>query len=456
MRKMIISELSRYAAPFKSVQNSVSAPFFGLKMSQPLTADKVSFSASKKENSQSFTAVTGFKFNLGTEYTFDDLKKKFGINAAEALHGGIIEIAQDNTYEVDMGAYSYTKGFDRCTFRILNPDMSKFCKNPDTMKIYAAGRRNEFQREYESTASEDELEILGYGSKADIIANAGADNYRFKNYILQNTEYKLFTPEMRKALSDMRRNNPAMIPIDDMPVPLTFALLNDKVRSARDIYHTARLCINIADKKNLEYLRTIDNPDFQKWIDEKLEAHAEYRAENQRIFEKFPKNPAEIEAGIQREFKAQQEKKEALEAEKKRKKAAQSLRMTAAWVLSPKTREVMRKKINSHTREIMQKYKAAQQIQKKLLSGEITLKDAEPLLSKLSLTDDEMHEMMGYYRTCWETAGTDEWKKGLEQAGRIAETYVKYGIDGFESNEMLKRFVLDWEEKYKHKKLLFG
>ena len=459
---MIISKLNKADAFVKNASANTAAPFFGLKMNRPLSADKVSFSASSKQKPQSIVSVTGFKCTIGEEYTSDELVKKFGMGkycVEDALENGDIEIAEDKTYKVKVytpsGPVIVTKDLLKSTFRIKNPDLSKYFHAPNSMNISSAARTNEFIRENDETASEEELEILGYGSKADIIANAGEGNYRFKKSVLKSGEFRLFEPEMRKALSSARKNNPAVVSIYKMPMPLTFALINGKVRSVKDIYGMEDPGINIADKKNLEYLRTVEIPDFQKWINEKLEAHAQYRKNNRRIFEEFKGSPKKIEIEIQKEVNAQKAKNEQLKAEEKRKKTANSLRMTIAWILSPNTREVMRQKINPHIKEIMKKYKAAQEVHKKLLLGEIGLRESEQALLKLNLTDGEIHDLMSYYHSCWETAGTEEWKKGLQQGGIIADIYVKHGIDGFESNDKLKQLVMQWIDNYNRKKLLF-
>lgn len=318
----------------------------------------------------------------------------------------------------------------------------------------------------------DALKRLGYGTKADIMANCmlRVNGYSIKRYIDKNSSYDISTPYMIDILLLARRNNPAVIKLSELQKRLgnsknefRQAVIDDKLniitQNPYRLTYPEDYHIDLSDEKNLAFLKTINNEDFQTWLSNRIEAYETYRSENDKKYEQFKTSKAptkdEIYAGLQEEYESIAEKRR-LEAEEKKLKIRQrkdevsrtrSLRNTIAWVLSPNTKQVRREQSNSHVQEIFAKHKEAKEINEQLLAGEITLDEAREKISALKLSKQDEIDVLSYHKSCWEISGTDEWKQALQDAKSYMEIYETSGIEGIEDPEMKERLTR-WEREH--------
>lgn len=433
------------------------------------------------------------KFNKDIDniYNNKELRDKFGLEKKDIQ--SIINTGKLNVWGIGISRIEHPEKYLYCG---AEKDINSFtksligsikCRNERILeargkcKIEPAGINRE-----EKTVSIEALEALGYGSKADIIANAAfkEDEYYFKRYILENNEYEFNNSSMVYALESAKKNNPALIPI---PIGQLSTDISEKVQ---DIIYSALIlrrlntvsdlncgftgfCINLNDKKNLDFLRTIDDADFYQWLDERLASYEEYEAENHKKLKEFINlgnlNDEEVKADFKKrvntelaqrkiELEEKQAEKRRLEQEKmhlKKEKMMQkrinhSLRSSLAWFLSPNTKEEMKKNFNTHINEILTKNKEAAKIHHKLLMHEITLEEADKRLSKLNMDEKEKIELLSYFKKCWDAVGSDEYKQAFEITRPYYEAYLEKGLDGID-NEVIKKFIEQWE--IKHKKL---
>ena len=76
--------------------------------------------------------------------------------------------------------------------------------------------------------------------------------------------------------------------------------------------------------------------------------------------------------------------------------------------------------------------------------------DEELLATKVNtlliVADKEEKILLGYYKSCWEQAGTEEYSSAYRQAMSIADLYFDSGIDTIK-DESIKNKILEWENK---------
>jgi len=430
------------------------------------------------------------KFNKDIDniYNNKELKDKFGLEKKDIQSG--INTGKLNVWGID--GISRIENSEKYLYYGAEKDINSFiksligsikCKND---RIIEACERNRIEPEginrEEKTVSIESLEKAGYGSKADIIANADFKEYDYyvKRYILENDEYYFDNPSFLSAAGSAKENNPAVIELGllsaDMPDNVKdiihSALIFNKLNVISDLTSAVRgFSINLNDKKNLEFLRTIDNADFQKWIDERLAAYEEYKAENQRKLKEFINlgilNDEEVKADFKKrvntasaqrkiELEEKQAKKLRLEQEKmhlKKEKMMQnrrnqSLRSSLAWALSPNTRAEMKKNFNPYIREILTQNTEAAKIHKELFMHEITFKEAETSLSKVNISEKEKIALLSYFKKCWDAVSSEEYKKACEITKPFYDAYLEKGLDGID-NEAVRKIIEHWEIKHK-------
>lgn len=317
------------------------------------------------------------------------------------------------------------------------------------------------------------LEVLGYGSKADIMANCKLrkNAYELKRYFLTRDYYDISNAEVMDILFNARKNNPALVKISTLVKLLgenkdefAAAVIADKINTITiNPYRLTSMndfCIDISDEKNLAFLQTIDNNDFQTWLMNKLAETKAYRSENQAELELFKtqKPPTQQERKLaidaqldsiaqQRKAQAQKEKLE-IKRQKRIRNRALSLRNSIAWVLCPNTLQIKKEKSNEHVKDIFAKHKELKQINNELLAGEITYEEAHTRIKALNLSAKDEITVLTYHKTCWELAGTQEWSDALHQAKEFMEIYNTQGIDAIE-DEVVKNRIIRWEEEHK-------
>ncbi len=320
--------------------------------------------------------------------------------------------------------------------------------------------------------SADDLEHLGYGTKADLIANCSLrkNAFEIKQYILNNDVYDISTAIMMDIVQNARRNNPALVKLSDLQKYTGDVRENFRIGVASDklniiTEHPYRLasqtdyCVNLADEKNLEFLRSIGGEAFQTWLSGKMEAYEEYRAENDRKLEEFkaidkPPTEQERSAEIQKQLDEIQEQRRAAAKEKQllaKQKQDEisrnlSLRNTIAWVMCPETRRVRKENITSRVQDIFRKNRQAEKLYNKLMEGEITPEEAQKMLKKLNLSKEDEIAVYSYYKTCWDISGTEEWKNALAAAKPLVEAYNIFGLSGIEDPEIRERLAR-WEKE---------
>ncbi len=196
-------------------------------------------------------------------------------------------------------------------FAIACQKNSVRCENINTTKAFHAS----------------DLVRPGYGSKADLIVNCGLRNnaYKIRRYILDNDIYDISDSTMTDILLRARHENPALIKIADLKKrlgkelsknALTEAIFAEKLNiiteNACRLTNSADYLIDLSDKKNLEFLTTINNEAFQIWLSDKLELIKTYKENNENALEEFKtrKVPTKTEETIEirSEFAKIQEK----------------------------------------------------------------------------------------------------------------------------------------------------
>ena len=317
-----------------------------------------------------------------------------------------------------------------------------------------------------------DLEQLGYGTKADLIANCGLriNSYEIKQYILNNDSYNINKPYIMDILLASKHNNPSIVSLKDLQKKLgeskeefREAVVQDKLNIITDnpyrLTYPEDYCLDVSDKKNLEFLRTIDNEEFQTWLSGILESKKDYTLRNNEAMEAFKetKAPTQLEQrkNLEAEFreleierkKAQESKRLEIKERKFEQKRRLSLRNTIAWVLCPQTKQVKREHSNEKVQEIIEKHKEAKEISEQLLAGEITLEEAKEKIKSLNLSQNDEITLLAYHKTCWDISGTQEWKQALSDAKAIMEIYEKEGLDGIDDPEIRQRLV-KWENNW--------
>ena len=314
------------------------------------------------------------------------------------------------------------------------------------------------------------LKVLGYGSKEDLIALAGetmrADFNKIQQYIYDNDFYDLHRKEMMQLLTLARKNNPAIINIIDLQRKLgesreefLQALSEDKINviTENPLYMTeySDYCINLFDRKNLEYFKKVKNPEFKEFLSQSYKNYKEYKKHNHEEYEKFI-NSGALTRKEAREYidgKAEDRqlaaKLKALQEEQMKKEIAEdrSLRLVIAWALSPKTKAVQGALLDEGIKELLEKYNSLNTIRKILLLSEINLEKASELTDRLGLSEEEKIKILSYYKSCWEISGTKEWSESLKEAKDYLEIYRKQGIDAID-NEEVKEALTRWNKKH--------
>ena len=312
------------------------------------------------------------------------------------------------------------------------------------------------------------LEKLGYGSKADLIANCSLrmNAYEIKKYILDNNTYDTTTTYMMDTLIRSRENNPSIIKLSKL-----IKLLDKNLKDFADGVFEGKLdvitdipycltypkdyCIDVSTPKNLEFLRSIDNKDFQNWLNEAIRAKDEYTKKNAQAMLEFQhtSKPTYQERlkDIKRQFDDIEKTRALQQLDLLNKKNAirksMSLRNTIAWYLCPKTRQIKRDFSNSKIHEILERKKEIKDITEQLLAGEIQFKEAKEKIAKLQLSQEDAISVLAYHKLCWETSGTQEWKQALADAKVIMEKYEHFGLEAIEDDE-LKQRLAEWETKW--------
>lgn len=427
-----------------------------------------------------------------TVLTSKELQEKYGagsVSVDHALQEGSLKPYGLEDFEFSIRAKSANYVFDITDER--NASGIKKLEKNGRQRLYRANSdpmvsrgayvqacvRNEVKCSSENPSTKafpaTDLEKLGYGTKADLIANCGirTNAHTIKRYILENDLYNLQLPYMMDILQTARHNNPAFVKLTDLQKYLGSsraafkeAVINNQLNIiTQNPYRLTYLddfAIDLSDEKNQAFLKTIQNDDFQIWLSNRLEAYREYRSENDRQFEKFKTKKAptyeESYKEIQEQLGSIAEKRR-LEAQEKKLKKQQrkdeisrssSLRNTIAWVLAPNTRQVRKELSNAHLQTIFAKHKEVKEINDLLLSGEITLDEAKQRIQALKLSKQDEIDVLSYHKTCWEISGTGEWKQALADSKKYAEIYETMGLDGIDNPDMKARLIR-WEEEHK-------
>lgn len=382
---------------------------------------------------------------------------------------GFYRVKCDKGYLFDISDSANSKGVKRLERNGKPVDKSY-------IQLAEACLRNDVACLHENSTTKhfyaEDLERLGYGSKADLIANCGirVNAYPIKQYLLHSDVYDITPAFMTDILLNARHNNPALVRLSGLrkqlgenSQELDNAILNDKMniitQNPYRLTTYSDYCVDLSDSKNLEVLKTIDNESFQKWLSQKIENYENYKKQNEEELEKFQNTPeptaAETREEIRRQVKASEEnrriKKEEQKLEIQRHKDEisenASLQKTVAWALAPNTRQIQAEYMNPYVREILDKNAELKQIQDKLLTGEISEEEAEKLTGEAKLTPEEERGMLSFYKTCWEISGTEEWKQALKDANIYVEQYKNGGLDAVDNSAVKERLAV-WEQQH--------
>ena len=319
------------------------------------------------------------------------------------------------------------------------------------------------------------LEKLGYGTKADLMANCKLriNSYEIKQYIFNNDSYNINKPYIMDTLLTSRHNNPSIISLKALQKQLgenkdrfREAVVQDKLNIITEnpyrLTYPEDYCIDLADEKNLAFFKSIEDENFQNWLSGIISAKETYTKRNTEAMEAFIKSDAptaaERKESIKEEFRQieieRKKTEEAKKLEAKERKLEQkrrlSLRNTIAWVLCPNTKQIKREHSNQKIQEIIAKNAELKEINEQLLAGEITLEEAKEKIIGLNLSKSDEITMLLYHKTCWEISGTDEWKQALSDAKEIMKIYDEEGINGIKNPE-LKQRLLEWEADWANK-----
>lgn len=317
------------------------------------------------------------------------------------------------------------------------------------------------------------LEAFGYGSKADIMANCKLrkNAYELKRYIMTHNSYDISSPEMMDILLNARHNNPTIMKLSDLMKILgehkqefTDAVMADKInvitQNPYRLIYLKDYMIDLSDKKNLEFLKTIDNADFQTLLSDRLAKSEAYKAQNQAELEKFrtQKPPTSQERAkeindqldLAARQRKEQERLRKLEiiAKKQERRRNLSLRNAIAWVYCPNTLQVKKENADEYINSIFDKYKELGQIREELLAQDITPEEAKARIKALNLSKQDEISVLAYHKKCWEIAGTQEWTEALHKAKEIMEIYKTQGITAIEDEEVRER-IISWEKEHR-------
>lgn len=320
-----------------------------------------------------------------------------------------------------------------------------------------------------------DLEKLGYGTKADLMANCGLriNSYEIKQFILNNDSYDINKPYIMDTLLTSRHNNPSIISLKALQKKLgenkdvfREAVVQDKLNIITEnpyrLTYPEDYCIDLADEKNLAFFKSIQDENFQNWLSGIISAKEIYTKRNIEAMEAFMKSDAptatERKESIKEELrqieierkKAESAKRLEIKERKLEHKRKLSLRNTIAWVLCPQTKQVKREHSNQKVQEIIAKNAELKEINEQLLAGEITLEEAKERIIGLNLSKSDEITMLSYHKTCWDISGTNEWKQALSDAKEIMKIYDEEGIDGIENPE-LKQRLIEWEADWANK-----
>ncbi len=314
------------------------------------------------------------------------------------------------------------------------------------------------------------LQRQGYGSKADLMANIGLHlkAYDIKNYILENDNYDISTPIMNSVIKNARKNNPALVGIDELKKSMGEENFFNGVITKQISFKTpitefdpplGHFVVDLDDKKNLEYLKSVDDDKFQTWLSARLDKAQKYKASNLQKLEEYrqetkPKTKDEVRKTLQQKFeeirqrRLEKRQQEALlKAQEKANNARnQSLRSTIAWTLAENTLQTQKENSNPHIREAGVKLEKLDKIQDELMNGSITYEEAELEIQKLNVPDNAKHVLLSFYKKCWEISGTEEWKQALKEAQKLTEIYNQQGLDGIEDEKVRNRLI-QWEQE---------
>ncbi len=492
----------------KNVNNNQNNSHCGIRMSTPLQADTVSFSGSTifRQDDDSIPPTALKTFNRYGVKTCDC----YCLDKSENIIHGIYERRNEILTDSELMKYygvsredvhsAFKSGKltpygipEDTTVRVSTNDNFMFDikdkRNADTVKSFENFARTSklyknrayLERICNANINEQkhfpiksfpaaELEKQGYGSKEDLMANVGLHIKvnEIKKYILNNNNYDLSSTLMYDIIEKSRRNNPALVPVDELKKSMGEEKLFDAVIGKHISFlkplnsfscSFKDLSINLDDEKNLEYLKSVNDDKFQNWLNLRLDKAQKYKASNIEKAEAFkskeqPKTTDEVRKELQKEYeKIRAERNREiirnalLKARDKESNARNtSLRSTIAWTLSDNTRQVMRENSNPHIREIAEKQKGIKQIQGALMMGDMTYEEAEKLINDLNLTQRDKIDLLSFYKTCWEISGTEEWKQSLKEAGELTEIYNQKGIDGID-NEKVRERLIRWEQE---------
>lgn len=314
-----------------------------------------------------------------------------------------------------------------------------------------------------------DVERFGYGTKTDLIAHCDllVNAYAVRKHLYEHEAIKISHPTIKSIMNLSRECNPALVKLSDleqvigddfrkMVIDGKFSIITSTIfeKLPKNKY-----CINLNDEKNMQALKSIDNPSVQKWLAEKIEDIRIYKKVNEAKVEEFKQGKSPTKDEAIKEYEAKQFQaalKQVLKNDderiaKKRRawenRRNLSLRSTIAWVLSPNTKEMQKEKTNPVVKEILDRNTLVREIHSLVLAGEMTSFEAEEKIKELKLTKEEEISILSFYKGAWEMAGTEEWINALKQAKDIAEAYKQGGLDAITDNKIKDRLEL-WEKKW--------
>ena len=473
--------LSDFSKQYRDISPKVISNYitYGIIKRSISTNKDLYLNPAEVQNSSFFRSIIERKNEILTP---NELRKNYDITSAKIKKA--VEEGRLKPYRIQDIHSNYTYDKSDFLFDITDEDntamlstLKKINKSPETnfknsiledKELNDACIQNSIRFEYETNDIKNyplaNLEKLGFGSKADLMANCGLriNAYEIKRYILYHDIYNISTPFMMDIVLKSKKNNPSVVKLVELAKILgqnfedfKKGVIEGKLTIITDIPYRLTYpkdyCVDLSNPKNLEFLRKIDNKDFQAWLEEKIEAKKEYTEKNMQAmleFEKMSKSTYQARlANIRKQLDDIEESRKSEQEKRNEQRKKLSLRSTIAWVLCPKTRQAKKELLNSRIQEIFARKKEIQEISEQLLTEEITFEEAKEKISKLQLSQKDEITILAYHKLCWDTAGTQEWKQALLDAKNIMESYKKYGLESIENDE-LKQRLIEWEKKW--------
>lgn len=259
--------------------------------------------------------------NKNTLLTTEELQQKYGLTAEainKGLHKKILKPYLLENLALAPSADSINYIFNTTDEKnIAGLEQLKELKTESTKKanksyipkseFNAACQRNSFKIDFKNVNMHSfplkYLEELGFGTRADLFkcCDNESNPTKMKQYILNNDSYDMTIPAMANIALNSRFKNPSIISLAELQEKfigskntMMEGIMYNKLRvilknNAQPV-SLYDVCIDITDKKNLEFLKNIDDRAFQSWLERTLEAKEKYTKENQKAMEEFIKS----------------------------------------------------------------------------------------------------------------------------------------------------------------------